>query len=149
MAGGGVSEPVLDLTALRTALASLEGAFGAVNDSAWFDRQSATVQDTLIAGVIQNFEFVYEIGVKMIRRRIEMDSASPAEIDGLSFRDILRTAAEKGLISDVEAWFGYRRMRNLTSHTYNRGKAREVYEGTRAFIGDARSLLASLEARHG
>jgi nucleotidyltransferase substrate binding protein (TIGR01987 family) len=85
----------------------------------------------------------------MIRRRIEIDSASPAETDGLSFKDILRIAGEKGLVADVEAWFRYRRMRNLTSHTYDRDKAREVYHDTPTFIGDARSLLAALDVRNG
>jgi nucleotidyltransferase substrate binding protein (TIGR01987 family) len=58
-------------------------------------------------------------------------------------------AGEKGLVADVEAWFRYRRMRNLTSHTYDRDKAREVYHDTLAFFGDAKALLAGLEARNG
>ena len=144
-----MSERGLDLSALRSALASLEGAIEVVSDTAWFDRQQANVQTTLIAGAVQNFEFVYEIGIKMIRRQIEIESASPAELDGAGFKDILRMAGEKGLVADVEAWFRYRRMRNLTSHTYDRDKAREVYHDTLAFIGDAKALLAGLEARNG
>lgn len=144
-----MSERGLDLSALRSALASLEGAIEVVSDTAWFDRQQANVQNTLIAGAVQNFEFVYEIGIKMIRRQIEIESASPAELDGAGFKDILRMAGEKGLVADVEAWFRYRRMRNLTSHTYDRDKAREVYHDTLAFFGDAKALLAGLEARNG
>ena len=144
-----MTEPVLDLGALRNAIASLEGGLAVVGDSAWFSQQPAIVQDTLIAGVIQNFEFVYEIGVKMLRRQIELESDSPAEIDAVNFRDLLRIAGEKGLIADVEAWFRYRKMRDLTAHTYDRQKAREVYRDTLTFIGDARSLLACLEARNG
>ena len=140
---------VLDLSSLRKALASLEGAIAIVSDSPWFDRQPANLQDTLIAGVVQNFEFVYELSIKMLKRRIEIDSSSPAEIDGASFRDLLRIAGEKGLIADVEAWFKYRRMRNLTSRTYDRDKALEIYRDTLTFIGDARSLFGALEARNG
>jgi predicted nucleotidyltransferase len=62
----------------------------------------------------------------MLKRRVEIDSSSPAEIDGASFRDLLRIAGEKGLIADVEAWFRYRRMRNLTSHAYDRDRALEI-----------------------
>ena len=56
-----------------------------------------------------------------------------------------RSAAEKGLITDVSVWFGYRQMRNITAHTYDHQKAQQVYEGTQAFMLDARLLLARLE----
>jgi nucleotidyltransferase substrate binding protein (TIGR01987 family) len=143
------NDSTLDLTALRHALASLEDGLEVVSDIDWFNAQSPKVQNTLMAGVIQNFEFVYEVGFKMIKRQIELESASPGEVDQVGFRDVLRMAAEKGLIQDVEAWFGYRKMRNITAHTYDHEKARQVYEGTLLFISDARALLASLEKRHG
>ncbi len=138
----------LDLTPLRNALASLEAALDVVGDATWFDRQPEKVRNTLVAGVIQNFEFVYEIGFKMIRRQIEAEAASPEEVDESSFRDIVRVAAEKGLISDVDAWFQYRLLRNITAHTYDQAKARRVYEGTLRFVVDARELLGRLEARN-
>lgn len=144
-----MNDSTLDLSALQRALTSLEDSLEVVSDSEWFNEQSLKVQNTLIAGVIQNFEFVYEVGFKMIKRQIELESASPDEVDQGSFRDVLRLAAEKGLIRDVEAWFGYRRMRNITAHTYNHEKAQQVYQGTLLFINDARTLLASLEARNG
>lgn len=139
----------LDLGALRRALASLEDGLEVVSDSNWFKQQPPKVQNTLIAGVIQNFEFVYEISFKMIRRQIEAEAASPDEVDESNFRDVLRVAAEKGMVADVEAWFGYRKMRNITAHTYDHEKALQVYQGTLVFINDARALLASLEARNG
>jgi nucleotidyltransferase substrate binding protein (TIGR01987 family) len=144
-----MNEPALDLGSLRKALASLEGAIEIVSNTAWFDRQPANLQNTLIAGVVQNFEFVYELSIKMLKRRIEIHSSSPGDIDGASFRDLLRIAGEKGLIADVEAWFKYRRMRDLTSHSYDREKALEIYRDTLTFAGDAESLLAALEARNG
>jgi nucleotidyltransferase substrate binding protein (TIGR01987 family) len=144
-----MNDSTLDLSALQRALTSLEDSLEVVSDSEWFNEQSPKVQNTLIAGVIQNFEFVYEVGFKMIKRQIELESASPDEVDQGSFRDVLRLAAEKGLIQDVEAWFGYRRMRNITAHTYDHDKAQKVYQGTLLFINDARALLASLEARNG
>lgn len=138
----------LDLTSLRSAVASLEAGIDVVGDATWFDRQPEKVKSTLIAGVIQNFEFVYEIGFKMIRRQIESEAASPDEVDESSFRDVMRVAAEKGLIADVEAWFQYRLLRNISAHTYDQAKAHQVYEGTLRFIGDARDLLRRLEARN-
>lgn len=138
----------LDLTPLADAIGSLEQGIAVVRDADWFDEQSEAVRNTLIAGVIQNFEFVYELSIKMLRRRLELDAASPTETDFGSFRDLLRTAAEKGLIVDVEAWFAYRQMRNITSHTYDHEKARQVYAGTRRFLGDARALFEALVVRN-
>ena len=144
-----MADTKLDLSALRSALASLEDGLDVVRDTGWFHQQSSKVQNTLVAGVIQNFEFVYEVGYKMLRRQIELEAASPADVDERNFRDVLRLAAEKGLIADVEAWFRYRQMRNTTAHTYNHEKAQQVYQGTLLFIDDARALLANLEARNG
>ncbi len=138
----------LDLSSLRMAIDSLGAGIGVVGDEGWFNAQSEAVRNTLIAGVIQNFEFVYELCVKMIRRQLERDAASPTEVDAADFRDLMRTAGEKGLVLDVEAWFEYRRMRNITAHTYDRKKAKLVYEGTLAFIRDARALLEALDARN-
>lgn len=128
----------LDLSSLRDAVESLLQSLAVVSDDAWFGSQSSAVQNTLISGVIQNFEFVYEQCIKMLRREMEKSAASPTEVDFGDFRDLLRTAAEKGLIADVDAWFRYRKMRNITAHTYDHEKAQQVYQGTRVFIGDAR-----------
>lgn len=144
-----MSSSLLDLGALQHVLASLEDGLAVVSDAEWFHAQTLPVQNTLIAGVIQNFEFVYEISVKMIKRLIELESASPNEVDETNFRDLLRVAAEKGLIANVEAWFKYRKMRNITAHTYDHEKAQQVYLGTMEFIVDARDLLNKLEARNG
>ncbi len=143
-----MNDHVLDLSALRDAISSLEDGLEVVSDSKWFNLQSDKVQNTLIAGVIQNFEFVYEISVKMIKRLIEIESASPNEVDETSFRDLLRVAAEKGLIADIESWFKYRKMRNITAHTYDHEKAQQIYLDTLVFIGDARDLLSKLEQRN-
>ena len=114
----------LDLGSLRSAITSLEEGIAVVGDADWFDTQTKAVRNTLIAGVIQNFEFVYELSVKTIKRQIEAEAATPGEVDGYGFRDLLRVAAEKGLIADVEPWFVYRQMRGTTSHTYDQAKAR-------------------------
>ncbi len=140
--------PKLNFDSLHSALLSLENGLDVVSNVEWFTQQSDKVQNTLVAGVIQNFEIVYELGFKMLRRQIEAESASPDEVDTFNFRDVLRAGAEKGLIADVEAWLRYRQMRNITAHTYDHDKAKQVYQGTLLFLADARALLAALEARH-
>jgi nucleotidyltransferase substrate binding protein (TIGR01987 family) len=119
-----------------------------VSASDWFAAQSEKVQNTLVAGVIQNFEFVYELCIKMIRRQLELEAASPNEVDTLNFRNLLRAAGEKGMVDDVSAWFTYRELRNITSHTYDHEKAKQVWQRTLVFIDDARLLLQRLEARN-
>jgi len=78
---------------------------------------------------------------------MEKESASPEEIDFSSFRGMLRSATEKGLVKNIDAWFEYRQMRNITSHTYDHEKARQVYDMTSDFLKDARKLLNKLEQR--
>lgn len=50
-------------------------------------------------------------------------------------------------MEDVEAWFGFRQMRDMTSHTYDQERARQVWAGIPGFLREARALLARLEAR--
>ena len=137
----------LDLSALRDAIVFLDDGLEVVSDDHWFNQQNAKIQNTLISGVVKNFEFVYEISVKMIKRVIELESASPSEVDEGNFRDLLRTAGEKGLVTDVQAWFRYRKMRSITAHTYDHEKAQQVYRDTVGFVADARALLQILEKR--
>ena len=137
----------LDFSALQQAITSLTEAIEVVDDEQWFNQQRKNVQNTLIAGVIQNFEFVYELSIKMLKRQLEIESASPEEIDFTSFRGMLRIAIEKGLIQNIDAWFEYRQMRNVTSHTYDHEKAQQIYEMTSGFLKDAGLLLSKLELR--
>ena len=138
----------LDLSALQDAISSLSDGLEVVSDPDWFSDQTDKVQNTLISGVVKNFEFVYEISIKMVKRVMERESASPTELDEGNFKNLLRTAGEKGLIADVEAWFKYRKMRNVTAHTYDHQKAHQVYQDSMGFIVDARALLAALERRN-
>jgi Nucleotidyltransferase substrate binding protein like len=88
---------VLDLTALRSAITSLDDGLAVVGDASWFNAQDIKVRNTLIAGVIHNFVFVYEIGVKMLRRQLELESDSPGDVDQASFRELLRLALNPGI----------------------------------------------------
>ncbi|EPJ43117.1 MAG: hypothetical protein OFPII_43540 [Osedax symbiont Rs1] len=138
----------LDLGALRKACCSLEMAVENALDNSFVERLSESQKQLIIAGVILNFEFTYELVFKMIKRQLELDAASPSEVDQYSFRDLLRTAAERGIIENVEVWFEYRRLRNITSHTYNLDKAQEVFKKTIIFKDEALTVLAELTKRN-
>ena len=57
---------------------------------------------------------------------------------------MLRMAAERGLVRDVVPWFGFRELRNTTSHAYNPEKAAQVYSGIPGFLSEAQALVARL-----
>lgn len=135
----------LDLTALEQAQASLQLAVNDASDKTFISGLSDSQKRLVRAGVIQNFEFTYELTFKMLKRQLEQDASSLAEVDQYSFRDLLRTAAVRGLIEDVEAWFEYRRYRNITSHTYDPHKAEQVFNAAIAFVDDAASVLQRLQ----
>ena len=62
-------------------------------------RYQKDISDTQIRdGLIQRFEFTYEIAQKMLKRYLESTSATPAEYDAMPFADLIRSANEKGLL---------------------------------------------------
>lgn len=131
---------VLDFSPLANALARLdEGLVRYLSD----------VSDTQIRdGLIQRFEFTYDLSHKMLRRALEAAAANPEEVDRMSFPELIRTGTEQGLVAgDWPAWRTYREMRNITSHTYDEAKALQVTGAIPGFLAEARELLRRLERR--
>lgn len=113
-------------------------------------RYQKDITDTQIRdGLIQRFEFTYELSHKMLKRYLEFTSPSPANIDELAFQDLIRTGNEQGLLlSDWARWKKYREMRSRTSHTYDESVALQVVAEIPAFLQEARFLNAQLHARN-
>jgi nucleotidyltransferase substrate binding protein (TIGR01987 family) len=130
----------LDLSSLERAAASLGRALARAS--------AAPGDEELRDACIQRFEYTFELCWKMLKRRLELDLPTPAEVDGYSFKQLLRVGGERGLVADVAAWFDYREKRNLTSHTYDDRRAEEVYAVLPRFHDDALALLARLKATH-
>ncbi len=130
----------LDLTALENAVARFDEGLKTLGEHP---------EDTLMRdGVIQRFEFTYELAHKMLKRYLETASANPAVFDSMAFADLIRTASEQGLLlNGWDAWRTYRHARSLTSHTYDEAKAVQVAAGLSGFLEEARFLLAQLKAR--
>ncbi len=134
------SLPKLDISSLGKALASLEEA---VNEHAK-QPQNLFVRDA----TIQRFEYSYELTHKMLKRYLEMSEPNAAEIDQMSFPNLIRTAAEKGLLQQSwDQWKTYRDARNITSHTYNQQKAEQVCAIIPLFLQEAKLLLNHLNHR--
>jgi nucleotidyltransferase substrate binding protein (TIGR01987 family) len=129
----------LDFSSFKKALASLNRALQR--------SQTAPGDEELRDAVIQRFEYTYELSWKMLKRQLEQESPTPAQIDQLSYRDLLREAAQAGIIPEVERWMDYRELRNITAHTYDDLKAQRVYDAVDDFYTDASALLKALEER--
>ena len=105
------------------------------------DTGDAQIRD----GLIQRFEFTYDLAHKMLRRVLEAAAANPESIDRMSFPELIRTASEQGLLkSDWSEWRTFREMRNITSHTYDEAKALQVVAEIPAFLDEVRVLSARL-----
>jgi len=134
----------LDLSSLHKATQSLASAI-AVATRAESDQQSTMdLLNTLKAGVIQNFEFTFELCWKMIQRWIQVN-VSPEAAEPRTKKDLFRLAAKKRLIDDPQAWFKYHEARNITSHAYNEENAEMIYRLAIDFCSAAEKLRKTLE----
>jgi len=95
---------------------------------------------------IQAFEYTYELCWKLLTKKLREEFSTPAEVDHMNFKDLIRTAGQKGLVDDVESWFEYREKRNWTSHTYDEQKAEAVFSAAKNFLTDASKLLDKLKS---
>lgn len=127
----------IDFTSLRKAIGTLAKAL----DAAKLRPKDEYVRDASI----QRFEYTYELCVKSLRRQLTAMSDSPADIDALGYRDMIRMGVERGLVKSEMPWFGYRELRNITSHVYDPAKARKVFGALRRFLRDAQDLYARLD----
>jgi nucleotidyltransferase substrate binding protein (TIGR01987 family) len=136
----------LDLSSLRRGLLSLEQAIGVAETEKMSGFNKAT-QEVIKAGVIQNFEFTYELCWKFMKRWLE-NNIGATYVDGVTRRELFRLGAENRLITDVDGWMDYHAARNETAHTYDSGKADEIFRIARSFYKDAKRLLEALEIRN-
>lgn len=135
---------MLDLSSMEKAVRSLEVAVEIYDRSPLPDDHAEKV--VLRDGVIQRFEFTYELSWKMLKRFLEEYGLERP--DRLSNRDLFRVGHEQEIIDDPEKWFLYLRMRNLTSHVYDEAKATEVFLAARQFLPDVQSFLDRLKNRN-
>ena len=78
-------------------------------------------------------------------------SSRAGEIDALIFKDVLRQAALRGLLSaeELERWLQYRDSRNLTAHDYGEELAEGSLKLIELFQLDLTRLHKVLVEKHG
>ena len=137
----------LDLTSFHKAIHSLETALSVYESYLSGNEKDPRFIQTLKAGVIQNFEFTYELSWKLMKRWLEIN-VSPETTNVFTKRELFRYAGENLLIDDVAKWFKYNETRNMTSHTYDEKKADSVFVEVLAFKNDVIALYNALEERN-
>jgi nucleotidyltransferase substrate binding protein (TIGR01987 family) len=131
---------MLDITPLENAVDRLREGL------ARYRRDTTDIQ--IRDGLIQRFEFTYELSHKLLRRYLSTTAASPDEIHALSFQDLIRAGSDQGLLrGDWPRWRGYREMRARTSHTYDEDTALQVVAGIPDFLAEAEHLRKQLASR--
>ncbi|MFH1310431.1 MAG: nucleotidyltransferase substrate binding protein [Candidatus Omnitrophota bacterium] len=135
-----------DLSSLQKSVSSLERAVK-VASLKIKDEVNTDEEEVIRAGVIQNFEFTYELCWKFMKRWL-VTNIGGAVVDGVSRKELFRMAAESRLIVDVEAWFEYNNSRNETAYTYDAETAEDVYKTAISFLVEAQAFLKVLEAKN-
>lgn len=131
---------MIDLSPLSKAVDQLQ--------SAMVEQAREPDRVLLRAGLIQTFEYTFELCHKMLRRLLLEIEPSREAVADLSFEGLIRRADELGLVlSPVATWKEFRQARNQTSHTYNEKKAQDVLSRIPAFAEEASFLLKRLEER--
>jgi nucleotidyltransferase substrate binding protein (TIGR01987 family) len=132
----------VDITPLINAVARLAEALE--------DYRAEPSRTIIRDGLIQRFEFTYDLAPKMLRRVLASRSEASREIDQMSFPALMRTAFEQGFVDETwPEWLEFRKKRNISSHTYDEVQAREVAEVIPAFLETARRLIDALDRKLG
>lgn len=137
----------LDLSSLDCALVSLGKALQFSKKVIANHSYETDELEVIKAGVIQNFEFSYELCWKFMKRWLEQNYSSSFTA-GITRKQLFRYAAENLLIENVEAWIVFHELRNRTSHTYDSQVSEEIFKATDDFFKHARFLYQAIEARN-
>lgn len=136
----------LDYSAFESALGQLEKSLAYLGSE--MSRKDPELRQQFRAATIQAFAYTYDLATRLVRRQLDQIVATPAELREMPFMDLMRTAADAGLIRSATPFHGYREKRNITSHTYNEARAEEVVSAMESFLQDVRYLLAELKRRN-
>ena len=86
--------------------------------------QQRSLSDLERQGLIQAFEYTYELGWNSLRDYLTYQGVAGI----VGSRDTIREAFSLGLIADGEGWMEMLVDRNKTSHTYNEETAAEIMQ---------------------
>lgn len=107
--------------------------------------QKENPDDLEIDGVLQRFEFTFELAWKTLKDYMEYQGFSN-KIG--SPREIIQQAFKHGLIEDGETWIKMMLSRNALSHLYDENTSRKIYEEIKKqYIELLEALIEKLKNR--
>ncbi|MDD4968677.1 MAG: HI0074 family nucleotidyltransferase substrate-binding subunit [Paludibacter sp.] len=136
----------IDLSSLQKAIKKLTTNNRLLSQA---DQHQQETKEAYEDACIQAFEYTYELCHKMLKRCLEQMEANIEDIDRMSFPDLIRKGAEKGLLlHSWDKWTYYRLARNKTSHTYDSETAQEVLAIISDFLEEANYLFEQIIKRN-
>ena len=135
-----------DYSPLENAVSELSKSFDYFHSD--LAKNDSDLRDQFRAATVHAFELSYDAAVKMIRRQLSNTVANPDALRRLDFADVMREAADMGIIRDAPSFMRYRELQSWTSHTYSAHLADAAVTAVRGFLADLRFLLKELEKRN-
>lgn len=131
-----MSDPATKLSNFRSAYARLSEGIAQLDEN----------NDLAADGVIQRFEFTFELSWKTLKAVFEAEG-----LTGLnSPKTVLREAFAAGLISDEELWLDMLNDRNNTEHMYSEQLAKEICRNIqKRYVLALGQLMEGVKARLG
>ena len=102
---------------------NFQRAFLLLREAMEMDRENLSQLEK--EGIIQRFEFTFELAWKVLKDRMEYDGIV---LDKISPKAVIRQAYATKYINDAETWLKMIGDRNLMSHTYDFAKFELVIE---------------------
>jgi nucleotidyltransferase substrate binding protein (TIGR01987 family) len=132
-----------DMSSLVKALAQLHEAV-----QLWHaEAHGSVLKRHLCSAIIHSSEVTYGLSVRLLRSSL-VEHSKGAVLD-LSFDDLLRKAADAGLVAAPDMWREWNELRDSINHTHDESKATEVAAGVERFAGAAVELVEVLEKNQG
>lgn len=103
----------------------------------------APPSEIIMDGVIQRFEFTFELAWKLIKDILEYEG-----IEVKSPRSAIKEGFKAGIIANGEAWIEMLVDRNKTSHIYDEKEARAIYNKIKSFYVDLLKELKDYAERY-
>jgi len=109
----------VDLSRLKDKFSSYASAVQRLQEALERDTEDDIVMD----GVIQRFEFTYELAWKLLKAYLAYNGIAEVRTP----REAFREAFAAGVLLNGQIWLEMIDDRNLTSHTYDEGEARKIF----------------------
>jgi nucleotidyltransferase substrate binding protein (TIGR01987 family) len=138
----GVAMNEISTEFLDICIATLEKSYGLLMES----KEGSIDYEMYRNSLVKAFEMTLEQSGKLLRKKITPYFSTKKAADNLMFKDLFRSAAKYGLLSQDEVlrWLEYRDNRNNTAHDYGQKFAQETLSFIGDFIKDAKNLKEAI-----